>query len=184
MPESKRMDERQIDAYRLAQNEVGLEEIPGAKDNAEVVQMFADVGHSWVKDDETAWCAAFVGAMLERAGLKSTRALDARSYNDWGEEIDIEDALPGDIVVFWRGSPNSWKGHVGFFVRNAGVNIEVLGGNQSDSVSIAHYSKKRLLSVRRMTTSTAPAQSLRPKARLEQKPRGLLAFIVSLFRKG
>ncbi len=23
--------------------------------------------------------------------------------------------LPGDIVIFWRGSPASWEGHVGIF---------------------------------------------------------------------
>lgn len=43
---------------------IGLKEWPGMKHNPTVVAMFADVGHSWVTDDETSWCAAFVGSVL------------------------------------------------------------------------------------------------------------------------
>lgn len=143
------MDRRQKNAYALASDEVGMREIKGPMHNPEIVQMFADVGHSWVKDDETAWCAAFVGAMLERAGLPSTRKLNARSYLDWGKPVDLAAAEPGDVLIFSRGDPNGWQGHVAFFVKNAGDFIEVLGGNQSNSVSVARYPKRRLLGVRR-----------------------------------
>ena len=152
-----KMHPKQKTAYALASEEVGMQEIKGPMHNPEIVQMFADVGHDWVKDDETAWCAAFVGAMLERAGLPSTRKLNARSYNDWGQSVALEDAQPGDVVTFWRNDPSSWTGHVGFFVRDSGVFIEVLGGNQSNSVNVARYPKSRLLHVRRW-----PAQSAVP----------------------
>ena len=71
----------QAAAYRLAETFRGLKEIAGPRDEAKIVQMFAAVGHAWVKDDETAWCAAFVGAMIERVGLISTKALNARSHH-------------------------------------------------------------------------------------------------------
>jgi len=150
------MDRRQKEAYALACEEIGLKELRGAEHNPDIVEMFADVGHSWVKDDETAWCAAFVGSMLARAGLPSTRKLDARSYLKWGMSVDPRDAQIGDIVVFWRQSPTSWQGHVGFFAGRDGDYIKVLGGNQSNSVSIAAYPMSRLLGVRRMTVANDP----------------------------
>ncbi len=66
-------------AYASAKKEAGTWEW-GEGHNPKIVQWFADVGHSWVKDDETAWCAAFLGAMLEKAGIPSTRKLNARQH--------------------------------------------------------------------------------------------------------
>ena len=187
-----KMHPKQKAAYALASEEVGMQEIKGPMHNPEIVQMFADVGHGWVKDDETAWCAAFNGAMLERAGLPSTRKLNARSYLDWGEPVDLAEAEPGDIVVFSRGDPNGWQGHVGFFVRNAGTHIEVLGGNQSNSVSVARYPKSRLLGVRRYPAPTQPSRPNTVASRPRTQPAapapaqrctgGFLAALLRLFR--
>ena len=74
--------------YDIAKTFVGTREVPGTKSNPEIIAMFRAVGHEWVEDDSlTAWCAAFVGACIERAGLRSTRRLNARSYLDWAEPI-------------------------------------------------------------------------------------------------
>ena len=143
------MDRRQKQAYALASESLGMQEFAGPANNAEIIQMFADVGHAWVKEDSVAWCAAFVGAMLERSGIDSTRQLTARSYIKWGESVALDKAQPGDIVVFWRGQKDGWQGHVGFFVKHAGTHIEVLGGNQSNEVNIARYPVTRLLDIRR-----------------------------------
>lgn len=137
-------------AYAAARKEIGTKEIPGPKHNPEVVGWFGQVGHSWVTDDETAWCAAFVGAMLQLGGLPSTRKLNARSYLDWGKPVVLEDAQEGDVVVFSRGS-SSWQGHVGFFVEHSGARIMVLGGNQKNAVNVMSYPVSRLLGVRRHT---------------------------------
>lgn len=118
--------------------------------NPKVVQYFADVGHSWVKDDETAWCAAFVGAMLKRAGLPHTGALNARSYLDWGTPVGIEQAERGDVVILWRGDRDGWQGHVAFFHSLTGDRVTLLGGNQSNQVNLAAYPLDRVLGVRRM----------------------------------
>ena len=176
-----KMHPKQKTAYALASEEIGMQEIRGPVDNPEIVQMFADVGHAWVKDDETAWCAAFNGAMLERAGLPSTRKLNARSYLDWGQAVDLADAEPGDMVVFSRGDPNGWQGHVGFFVRNAGTHIEVLGGNQSNSVSVARYAKSRLLGVRRYPAPAAPAQPQPAPTAPKPAATGLMAPLRRIF---
>ena len=144
--------------FEIAQSYIGTTEGPGPEDNPVIMEMYASVGHDWVEHDSVAWCAAFVGHCLEKAGLRSTRRLNARSYLDWGIPLDLADAQAGDIVVFSRGS-KSWQGHVSFFVKTAGAMIEVLGGNQSDAVTIQRYAKSRLLGVRR-AGNVAPALTL------------------------
>jgi uncharacterized protein (TIGR02594 family) len=144
--------------FEIAQSYIGTTEGPGPEDNPVVMEMYASVGHDWVEHDSVAWCAAFVGHCLEKAGLRSTRRLNARSYLAWGILVDLADAQAGDIVVFSRGS-KAWQGHVGFFVQTAGAMVEVLGGNQSDAVNIQRYAKSRLLGVRR-AGNVAPAVTL------------------------
>lgn len=136
-------------AYEIAKGKLGMKEIPGVDHNPEIIAMFAKVGHSWVKDDETAWCAAFAGWAMELAGVKSTGKLNAKSYMTWGNPVDPAEAQEGDIVVFSRGNPSGWQGHVGFYVGRKGDKILVLGGNQSNAVTIAEYPASRLLAVRR-----------------------------------
>ena len=136
-------------AYAKAKAHIGTKEVKGKAHNPEIVGWFGQVGHSWVSDDETAWCAAFVGAMLQLGGLPSSRKLNARSYLDWGRVVDLADAQPGDVVIFTRGDPQGWQGHVGFFVRRDGNSIIVLGGNQSNEVNTSPYPVSRLLGVRR-----------------------------------
>jgi uncharacterized protein (TIGR02594 family) len=130
----------------IAQAYVGTDEIKGAKHNPVILEYFDAVGHGWVRDDETPWCAAFVGACLEEAGYKSTGSLAARSYLNWGKEV--EKPKYGDIVVFWRGSKQGWQGHVAFFVRETKDYVYVLGGNQGNSVNVSRYSKSRVLGYR------------------------------------
>jgi uncharacterized protein (TIGR02594 family) len=136
--------------YDAAAEHLGLEEWPGARHNPTVVGFAATVGHGWVQDDETPWCASFVGAVLAQVGLPHTGKLNARSYLDWGTPVDLSDAQRGDVVIFSRGDPNGWQGHVGFYAgRDESGRILVLGGNQGNKVSIAPYPPSRLLGVRR-----------------------------------
>jgi uncharacterized protein (TIGR02594 family) len=137
---------------------VGLKEIVGSKHEAKVVKFFEEAGHPEIHDDETAWCAAFANAMLRRAGYAGTGALNARSFLTWGKKLDKPQL--GCIVVFKRGN-SSWQGHVAFFLADRGSKVEVLGGNQSNSVSIARYNKKDVLGYRwpkvKASAATAPA---------------------------
>ena len=157
-------------AYDLAKAEVGTVEWANGN-NPKVVAYFKDSGNPGVMDDETAWCAAFVGAMLKRAGIKGTGKLNARSYLDWGTPVARKNALPGDVVIFKRGS-SSWQGHVAFFVKDRGALIDVLGGNQSNAVNVKGYQAAALLGIRRPPKATAkpaappkrPAQSDKPAA--------------------
>lgn len=136
-----------MNAYGLAQKEIGTVEWANG-DNPKVVAYFKDSGNAGVTDDATAWCAAFVGAMLARSGVKGTGKLNARSYLEWGQPVERKDAKPGDVVIFKRGN-SSWQGHVAFFVKDKGALIEVLGGNQSDAVNVKGYQSSQLLGIRR-----------------------------------
>lgn len=145
-----------------ARSYIGLQEKVGPLHETQVIEFFEDSGNAWVKDDETAWCGAFVSAMFVRAGRSDVRppgekanALRAREWLKVGTEVRVP-AL-GDIVVFSRGSASSGQGHVGFYVGETAQNIKVLGGNQSNSVSIAQYPKSRVLGFRRVVEAAKPA---------------------------
>lgn len=138
---------------------VGLKEIVGSQHEKKVLEFFAEAGHPEIHNDETAWCAAFANAMLRRAGYAGTGSLAARSFLTWGEKLTTP--RPGCVAVFKRGN-SSWEGHVAFFVRDAGDSIEVLGGNQSNSVSITRMPKSSLLGYRWPLIVGAPAAKPKP----------------------
>jgi uncharacterized protein (TIGR02594 family) len=133
---------------QIAFDEYGISESKGSVHNKRILEYFAVAGHSWVKNDETAWCAAFANYICRKANLESTGKLNARSFLGIGKKV----ATPkfGDLVIFWRGSKDSWQGHVGFYVTSRGNYIYTIGGNQSDKVNISPYAKSRLLGYRRL----------------------------------
>lgn len=138
----------------LARAEIGTHEISGPSDNPKVMAYYRDAGHPEIDHDETPWCAAFVGAMLKRSGYPNTRSLAARSYCTYGVGLDAPEV--GCIMVKRRGG-NSWEGHVGFYVGDAGSNIRVLGGNQRDAVNIAEFPKADVIAYRMPVAATVPA---------------------------
>ena len=106
---------------------------------------------AWVKNDETPWCSAFVDAMCARTGYEQTRSLRARSWLRAGKDVPLAACRPGvDIVVLWRGSPDSAQGHVGFFHGFRDGQVEILGGNQGNEVSIARFPASKVLGCRRL----------------------------------
>lgn len=134
--------------YDIARGYIGLTEGQGPADNPKILEMYASVGHDWVEHDSVAWCAAFVGHCLERAGIRSTRKLTARSYLDWGVPVEVANAQQGDIGIIPRGT-SSWQGHVFFIDRIEGAWVWGLGGNQDDAVNVKRYPVSKLLGVRR-----------------------------------
>jgi uncharacterized protein (TIGR02594 family) len=129
----------------LAWEDLGISEAPGPQHNQRVLAYYADVGHSQIGTDETAWCAAFLGSCLERAAIASTRSLLARSYLDWGEPAPSP--RPGTVAVLSRGN-DPILGHVGFVVGSTPTDIILLGGNQGDAVTVDVFPRARLLALR------------------------------------
>lgn len=138
-----------IAVISVAFSQYGIKEIEGLKDNPEIIKYFDEIGFDGAKlKDETAWCSAFANWVCLKAGVESTKKLNARSWLKIGEKVETPEL--GDVVVFWRDSKQSWKGHVAFFVRETKDFIYVLGGNQSNQVKVSAYPKERLLEYRRM----------------------------------
>lgn len=125
--------------------ELGQQEIAGGADNRRILALFRDAGHPEIAHDETAWCAAYVGACLERSGISGTASLMARSFLSWGHKIDS--GRLGAVAVFSRGSDPA-LGHVGFLVGENGDGLYVLGGNQGDAVSVQRFDRALLLGLR------------------------------------
>lgn len=133
--------------FSVATHFKGLSEVHGSVDNPQIVEMFRVSGHPEIKDDETPWCAAFVGACLRLSGYSSSGSLGARSYEKFGQDLK-DTPQRGCIVVFTRGDPNAATGHVAFFDHATGDRVFVLGGNQGDAVTIAPFPKSRVLAYR------------------------------------
>lgn len=121
---------------------LGSKEIVGPKHNDVVVGFWRVIGLKFT-DDETPWCAGYVGAMLQHSGYPYLKSAWARDYLKYGVKLDAP--AYGCIVVFERGS----GGHVGFVVgKTANGMLMVLGGNQSNAVTIAAFDPKRVLGYR------------------------------------
>lgn len=130
-----------------ARSYLGLREVPGPKHSPIIVRWLEKLKAPF-RDDETAWCGSFVGGVLEESGLGSVKnPWGARQWLNFGKKLDKP--AYGCIVVFWRGKPSGWSGHVGFVVgKDQRGNLMVLGGNQGDAVSIAPFSMTRVLGYR------------------------------------
>jgi uncharacterized protein (TIGR02594 family) len=125
--------------------ETGVDEISGPQGhNPRIVEYHAATSLS-ATDDETPWCSSFANWCMMKAGQDRTNSAAARSWLTWGEKVEVP--RKGCVVVFSR-PPSPSSGHVAFFEEIRGPRIFVLGGNQSNQVSIASYPASRLLAYR------------------------------------
>jgi len=126
---------------------VGLREIPGSGTNTTIAGWLAKLKAPW-KDDETPWCGTFVAALMSGAGINPPKGwAGARNWMNFG--IGLPSPALGCVVVFWRGNPNGWSGHVGLVVgKDKSGNLMVLGGNQGNAVSIKPFLRSRVLGYR------------------------------------
>lgn len=135
---------------QVATKELGISEIGGSRHNDRILQYSDEIGISWIDDDETPWCSVFMNWVAMKCGVKRSKSAAARSWLNVG--MAVENPEPGDIVVYWRGDPNSHQGHVGIFFGYSAdkTRVYTLGGNQNNSVSISAYPADRVLSFRRL----------------------------------
>lgn len=104
-------------------------------------------GLAWLDPREVPWCGAFVETCLRQHGIGDLpeNPLGARNWQGFG--LGVPPSF-GAVLVFWRGSRRGWKGHVGFYVGEDATHYHVLGGNQSNAVTITRIAKTRLLAAR------------------------------------
>jgi hypothetical protein len=107
---------------------------------------FAELGQ--LANFPNPWCAAYAGAMLKRSGISYLEGnLRAFGFSDarWGSPVPLNDYQQwryNDLVVL------EWS-HVGF-IRGIDLEkqqIQVIGGNQSDTVNQINYKRGSLSKV-------------------------------------
>ncbi|MGB7393379.1 MAG: TIGR02594 family protein [Pricia sp.] len=134
----------------VASAEIGIREFSGTRTNPQILKYAEEAGFHNYTSDETAWCSLFANWVAVKLSLERSKSLAARSWLNTG--IPIEHPEPGDVVVFWRVSRNSWKGHVGFFngFSSDGTRVYCLGGNQGNQVSVTAKPISTVLGYRRL----------------------------------
>jgi len=134
----------------IAANSALLEAAASHLGNRDGARWLVEAGFGHL-DPRSAWCSAFMLYIARQCGLAPAATAAARSWLREGEPVALADAQPGDVVVFWRGKPGGWQGHVALLQRTAAANaIVVLGGNQGGAVSSKSYPADRLLGIRRL----------------------------------
>lgn len=141
---------------QIALAEKGVKELPGPSNNQRILHYSKVAGLDWVTSEDTSWCGIFLAYCVcqlpefMRPEWPKEKAATARQWLNHGVYVPIEKARPGDIVIFWRESPSSWKGHVAIYLDHNELEIKCFGGNQNNSVSQTYYDRDRLLGVRRL----------------------------------
>jgi uncharacterized protein (TIGR02594 family) len=136
---------------RFARGELGQRDYPGPRYNPRVVEYLNTTGLQG-NSDETSWCSAFVNWCMLQARQRGTNNAAARSWLSYGQALSSP--RPGCVVVLWRQSPSSWKGHVGFFDGfDVGNRVRLLAGNQAggvdwDEVCVALFPQEWVLGYR------------------------------------
>lgn len=123
--------------------EIGTREVVGGEHNARIVEYHQCTTFK-ATADEVPWCASFVCWCLQQAGMKHTHSAAAKSYADYGTQVNSQDLRYGCVVVLRRVGGF----HVGFVMRREGDNIVVLGGNQSDQVKLSTYPMSKIVALR------------------------------------
>ena len=129
----------------VAAAELGVSQFPAGQSNPRITEYHF---HTNIRgyDDKASWCSSFANWCLAKVGIKGTGSALARSWLEWGEPIEMP--RRGCIAVLYRDDPNSWKGHVGFFLRFDGEYVYLLGGNQLEEVREHFYPISSVLGYR------------------------------------
>ncbi len=116
--------------------------------NYSKLRSWFDESVAWIDPREIPWCGAFVASALRHWNPEITLPDNPLGARNWGEFGDRCSPQFGAILTFWRGSRSGWKGHVGFYFGEDDTAFHVLGGNQSNAVTVTRIAKKRLLDAR------------------------------------
>jgi uncharacterized protein (TIGR02594 family) len=145
-----------IEALKL----YGTKELFGNNHNQVILDWAKVVGiPNLVKNDEQAWCGLFMAYVAIRGQkhvpMKSYDILRALKWVGFG--TPVAEAMLGDVLIFRR--PGG--GHVGMYIGEDDKAYHVLGGNQSNMVSILRFDKARIVGIRRPIYSIGQPASVR-----------------------
>ena len=125
--------------------EIGQAEVSGAKSNPRILD-YRKLARVPLQGDDgvVPWCAIFVNAMLEKAGVTGSLSGMARSFASAIQFEKLAAPIVGCITVI-SSNRGAASGHVFFYTGENGLFFQALGGNQNDSVSVAMFQKAKLV---------------------------------------
>lgn len=130
--------------------------------NEELKRFLRSDGETLGDPSKLPWCGDFVetclALTLPNETLPSNPYL-ARNWSEFGQHVE---PTLGAVGSFWRASRTALTGHVAFLVGKGEKVFYILGGNQSDRVSITAISAARLIDSRWPRTVTAPRKIFLP----------------------
>lgn len=119
-----------------------------ARDHSWLMDWLKRDGRSLGDPSKNPWCGDFVETCIRMAlpdepllGALGTNPYWARNWLLFGREVQ---PIIGAVLIFERGP----GGHVGLAIGQDDTHFFVLGGNQSDAITIARIAKSRLLGAR------------------------------------
>ncbi|WP_454287274.1 peptidoglycan-binding protein [Rhizobium arsenicireducens] len=125
----------------LAAKKKGLHE---SRDKASLIS-FLKLGKGYLGDPTTnPWCGDFVETCLAIALPKEAFPANPYAAINWVKFGMATTPRVGAVMSFHRGDPKSWQGHVGFYVGEDSSHFHILGGNQSNAVTVSRIAKTRL----------------------------------------
>jgi uncharacterized protein (TIGR02594 family) len=161
-PLAPKMVQAALDLY-------GLHEGVGAANNPTILawadevgaatkSAYADWAADWYSADSIAWCGLCMAVCAVRSAggrperLPEHKYLSALEWKNWGVPVAVKDAVVGDVGI----SQRQGGGHVFLIVGEDATHFHILGGNQSDQVSIVRKAKAEVVAVRRPAYQTMP----------------------------
>lgn len=133
-----------------ARSLLGTKEVRGKGNNPEIMAWADEIDLAWYPGDDIPWCGLFVAICMHVGAPHEPQEhfnrLGARAWRDYGVAID---PCVGAIGRFWRThKTQSVNGHVAFIIGEGSDYYVILGGNQTDNVTITKIAKTRLLDCR------------------------------------
>lgn len=136
----------------IARNYLGLSEIGATNKHPTIDAWAKNLSGQWLIGQP--WCGTFVAQVFKEAGLSNKIPKDFFRAKEWEKAgTKLDKPAYGCVVTFTRDG----GGHVGFVVgkTKSGL-IKVLGGNQSNAVTIQDFDPKRVTSYRWVSSGSVP----------------------------
>lgn len=142
----------------------GTLEHRGADNNPSIIKWAKEVGgkvENVYLADSIPWCGLFMAVVAKRCNYALPKdPLWALNWGTFG--VSQKQAMLGDVLTFVRKTDTgSTAGHVAMYVGEDVDAYHILGGNQSDAVTITRIAKSRLYAIRRPKFKVAQPESVR-----------------------